>query len=36
MYGNIYIYEFEGDLREQIFPLREDEDYIGFWKEANY
>jgi len=36
MYGKIYAYEFEGDLREQIFPLKKDEDYIGFWKEADY
>jgi ribosomal protein L11 methyltransferase len=36
MYEWVHIYEFEGDLREQIFPLKQDEDYIGFWKEANY
>ncbi len=36
MYEWVHIYEFEGDLREKIFPLKEDEDYIGFWKEAKY
>lgn len=36
MYEWVHIYVFEGDLREQIFPLKEDEDYIGFWQEANY
>jgi ribosomal protein L11 methyltransferase len=36
MYENIYIYEFEGDLRGHISSLKKDEDYIGLWKEANY
>ena len=36
MYEWVYIYEFSGDLREEISPLKEDKDYIGFWKEANY
>jgi ribosomal protein L11 methyltransferase len=36
MYENIYIYEFEGNLAATISPLKEDEDYIGFWKEGNY
>ncbi len=36
MYEWVYAYEFAGDLREQIAPFKEDEDYLGFWKEANY
>ena len=36
MYENIYIYEFEGNLAATISPLREDEDFIGIWKEASY
>lgn len=36
MYDWVYIYEFSGDLREEISPLREDEDFIGIWKEGNY
>jgi len=36
MYENIHIYEFEGNLAAAIAPWKEDEDYIGFWKEANY
>lgn len=36
MYDLVYVYEFEGDLREVISPLKEDEAFIGIWKEANY
>lgn len=36
MYEWVHIYEFEGDLREHISLLKGDEDYIGFWKEADY
>jgi ribosomal protein L11 methyltransferase len=36
MYEWVYIYEFARDMREEISPLKNDEDYIGFWKEANY
>jgi len=36
MYDLVYVYEFEGDLRGFISPFKEDEDYIGIWKEANY
>ncbi len=36
MYDWVYVYEFEGDLGGKISPLKEDEDYIGFWKEADY
>jgi ribosomal protein L11 methyltransferase len=35
MYDLIYIYEFEGDLTEEISHVIDD-DYIGFWKEASY
>jgi ribosomal protein L11 methyltransferase len=36
MYEWVHIYEFEGDLREQVSPLKGNEDYIGLWKEADY
>jgi ribosomal protein L11 methyltransferase len=36
MYEWVYLYEFGGDMREEISPLKEDEDLIGIWKEANY
>jgi ribosomal protein L11 methyltransferase len=36
MYEWVYIYEFAGNLEAQISQLKENEDYIGFWKEANY
>jgi ribosomal protein L11 methyltransferase len=36
MYDWVYIYEFEGDLRARIPAVKEDEDYIGFWKEGHY
>jgi ribosomal protein L11 methyltransferase len=35
MYDWVYIYELEGDVRSQI-PFLADQDYIGFWREANY
>jgi len=35
MYDRVYIYEFEGNLKSRI-PAIADEDYLGFWKEANY
>jgi len=35
MYDLVYIYEFEGNIKEKI-PSLLDEDYIGFWKEAEY
>jgi hypothetical protein len=35
MYDWVYIYEFEGNIRDKI-PSLVDEDYIGFWKEADY
>ena len=35
MYDWVYIYEFEGNIRDKI-PSLVDEDYIGFWKEAGY
>ena len=36
MYEWVYIYEFPGDLGGRVAPFKEDGDYIGFWKEANY
>ncbi len=36
MYDRVYIYEFEGNLSSQLPPVKADEDYLGFWKEANY
>ena len=36
MYDLVYIYEYGGNLGAKIFPLKQDEDYIGFWKEADY
>jgi ribosomal protein L11 methyltransferase len=36
MYENIYIYEFAGDLREKIAPVKKEEDFIGIWKEGSY
>jgi ribosomal protein L11 methyltransferase len=35
VYDWVYIYEFEGNIKEKI-PSLVDEDYIGFWKEAGY
>ena len=35
MYDWVYIYEFEGNIRDKI-PSLVDEDYIGFWKESGY
>lgn len=35
MYDLIFIYEFKGDLKP-VLPLLVDEDYLGFWKEADY
>jgi len=35
VYGTIYVYEFEGDVRDRI-PAMEDEDYVGCWEEAGY
>ena len=35
MYDWVYIYEFEGNIRDKI-PSVIVEDYIGFWKEAGY
>jgi ribosomal protein L11 methyltransferase len=36
MYDFVYVYEFEGNLGAKISTLKGDEDYIGFWKEADY
>ena len=36
MYEWVYIYEFEDDLRPRIPAIKKLEDYIGFWKEADY
>jgi len=36
MYDRVYIYEFEGNVSSRIPLVKTDEDYIGFWKEANY
>lgn len=36
MYDLVYIYEFEGNVSSRIPSVKADEDYIGFWKEANY
>ncbi len=36
MYDRVYIYEFEGNLSAQLPPVKADEDYLGFWKEADY
>lgn len=36
MYDLVYIYEFEGNVSSRIPLVKADEDYIGFWKEANY
>ena len=36
MYEWIFIYEFEGNLSSRVFALAKDEDYIGFWREADY
>jgi ribosomal protein L11 methyltransferase len=36
MYDLVYVYEFEGNLGAKISKLKVDEDYIGFWKEADY
>ena len=35
MYGTIYIYEFEGDVKDYI-PEIQDKDYLGFWREGGY
>jgi len=35
MYDWVYIYELEGNVKPQI-PYLADQDYIGFWKEANF
>src|SRR4030042_4900657 len=35
MYDWVYIYELEGEVKPQIRYLA-DQDYIGFWKEANF
>jgi ribosomal protein L11 methyltransferase len=36
VYELVYVYEFEGNLGAKISALKEDEDYLGFWKEADY
>ncbi len=36
MYDLVYVYEFEADLRGCISFLKEEEDYVGIWKEAGY
>jgi len=36
MYDLVYVYEFEGNLGAKISTLKGDEDYIGFWREADY
>jgi ribosomal protein L11 methyltransferase len=36
VYDLVYVYEFEGNLGAKISTLKGDEDYIGFWKEADY
>jgi ribosomal protein L11 methyltransferase len=36
VYDLVYVYEFEGNLGAKISTLKEDEDYIGIWKEADY
>jgi len=36
VYDLVYIYEFEGNVSSRIPLVKADEDYIGFWKEANY
>jgi ribosomal protein L11 methyltransferase len=36
VYDLVYVYEFEGNLGAKISMLKGDEDYIGFWKEADY
>ena len=36
MYEWVYIYEFEDDLSARIPAIKKLEDYIGFWKEADY
>ena len=33
MYELVYVYEFEGNLEENV-PAVKDEDYIGFWREG--
>lgn len=35
VYGIIYIYEFEGDVRDRT-PWADDGDYVGCWLEAGY
>ena len=36
MYDRVYVYEFEGNMSSRVPLIKRDEDYIGFWKEANY
>jgi len=36
MYDLVFVYEFEGNLGAKISTLKGDEDYIGFWREADY
>jgi len=36
VYDLVYIYEFEGNVSSRTPLVKADEDYIGFWKEANY
>jgi len=36
VYDLVYIYEFQGNVNPRIPSIRFDDDYIGFWQEANY
>ena len=36
VYEWVYIYEFAGNLSSKASTLAADEDYIGFWREADY
>ena len=36
MYDLVYIYEFGGNLSSALSPVKADEDFIGFWREADY
>jgi ribosomal protein L11 methyltransferase len=36
VYEWVFIYEFEGNLSLEVSALAKDEDYIGFWREADY
>ena len=36
MYDRVYIYEFQGNLGPHLSPVKGNEDYLGFWEEAEY